>query len=451
MYVIRKTYQSPCSITVSGDLASKLMIKENKTLLLQHGLESTEVSTHIESDYKKTFIGVSEDILNQLGLQLNVKYDLLIKDNTIILGPIIGMLVSRDESELELQVKENNLHRYIHFYEQIGGMVIAFSLAGVNKDKNKIKGYLYDPTSNTWKKGVYPFPQAIFNRMTLPTEWRVYFKSLIGNKVFNDFYLNKMKVFELLSLSQDIRKHLPNTVLYSSTSDLYNLLDLHSKVYIKPIAGSFGKGIYKLKKIGKQFSLSYKKEYIKKNKKRTKYIKLNFQSWDLVRNYLSKTLRFKKYIIQQGIDTSFQKHCITDFRMILVKDKNGDWQDIWLYGRTAKNSIVSNRTNGGILTDGEETLKRLFKINDSEVTEIRKKIANIVISGAKMLDSKHHYGHFGVDIAVDKNKYIWILEYNNRDPNHYAAKHAGRMDIVYNAYLSNLLYAKYLAGFVNKG
>lgn len=443
MYNIHIADQNPSSVSISKELASNLSIENLKRIELQHGLKSAMVSLIREYDDNETSVAISEDIFNQLDLQPNIKYEFLLKDNKLILGPIIGMLVSRAESRLEIIMKNHELDRYVHYYEQIGGLIIAFSLEGINKDSNTIKGYLYNPSSKTWEAGFYPFPQAIFNRIIIPRNWRAYFRSVIGNNLFNSFYLNKWKMFELLSQSQEIKKHLPDTILYRSPSDAYHLLALHSKIYIKPIRGSLGDGIYMLLKTNEGYSIRYRKNMINQEE--------NFQSWNLVKKFLLKKIPKKKYIIQQGLELNLNGDYITDFRMVVVKDQNGIWQDMGFLGRNGpKNGIVSNRSNGGSMEVGEETLKHVFNMTDEEATEFRKEIAKVAVLGAKELDSKHHYGNFGVDIGIDKDRKIWLFEYNNRDPHHYNAGYAGRLDIVYNSCLSNLLYAKYLAGYNKK-
>jgi len=72
----------------------------------------------------------------------------------------------------------------------------------------------------------------------------------------------------------------------------------------------------------------------------------------------------------------------------------------------------------------------------------------IALDVGECLDkSGRFYGNLGVDLALDTDGHIWIIEVNNRNPNHTIAIDAKNRPLFYKARLDSMLYAKFLAGF----
>lgn len=114
----------------------------------------------------------------------------------------------------------------------------------------------------------------------------------------------------------ELAKHLPETILFKDTIDVYHLLKKCQKVFIKPKNGSLGKGIMELSTNKNGFLLRYRKKG--QNKEHA------FSDWNLASEFLKSRLRENEFIIQKALDiTTHQKRKI-DFRMIVVKDSTGD-------------------------------------------------------------------------------------------------------------------------------
>ena len=50
-----------------------------------------------------------------------------------------------------------------------------------------IDGYCYNPKTDTWQRGIFPYPLSIYNRSSLDEEWKNHFLSVIGDTVFNNY------------------------------------------------------------------------------------------------------------------------------------------------------------------------------------------------------------------------------------------------------------------------
>ncbi|MFZ3590680.1 YheC/YheD family protein [Bacillus sp. DJP31] len=406
-------------------------------LLLNHGLKKAAIQLQISTQIPYKKIMISTDIFDELNIFESVRYELCFTGDGLILGPYLGILMT---SKLLKKPSKKSLNRYIEHYEKINGAIVAFSLSGINKSKKTVKGCLYDSSSKTWKEGEYPLPCSIFNKVSLSKSWRNYFDSIIGNRLFNSFWFNKWEMYQWLCHNPKVEHFLPETELYTEPDDLLPFLKGKNTSYIKPIYGSLGKGIFVLSDTENGFSLKYRS----KNRNN----RLHFQTWEETKKFLRSKLVEQEYVIQNAICLQQVGKSLIDFRMIVVKDQTGKWKDVGLLGRVgAENSVVCNTANGGSIELGELTIKQAFQMTDEEVTSFRDRMAQISIAAVSEIELLFHYGNIGVDLAVDQDKNIWVIELNNRDPHHYAAAKTGSEEIMYEAYLCNMLYAKRLSGF----
>ncbi|MFZ3589672.1 hypothetical protein ACOI1C_10405 [Bacillus sp. DJP31] len=134
--------------------------------------------------------------MNKLFISESRRYELIYHNAELVLGPFIGILLP--SSEKWVNGIEGKLKRYIHHFDQVGGTIKAFSLSGVDQEKSTVKGYLYDPDKGDWIRGIYPQPGAVFSRVSLNEKWRIYFESLIGKKIFNNYRFTKWDMYEWL-------------------------------------------------------------------------------------------------------------------------------------------------------------------------------------------------------------------------------------------------------------
>ena len=441
LYNILVDSEQSSIIQLNNHILNVLKLEGIQEVQLKYGQTSILVSISVLDHLEDTEIQLSTNIIQELGIQTSSQYELYWNGNELLIGPFIGLLLPGIPGKNGvLKWRKSRLTRYIKLYKEIGGTIVAFALSGINKESQTIKGYIYNPKTDCWESGTVPFPSAIFNRIILKKEWRDYFTSIISTNFFNSYWFNKWTMHKWLAPYQHINKHLPDTILYTNPKDIFKHIEKHQKIYIKPNSGSSGKGIYVLTKTNDGFILKYRIN--------RKNIINKYQTFEEVENILKRKLTKNRYIIQESIDLTFDGKSIYDFRMVIVKDQSGEWKDKGFLGRRGpENSIVSNRSNGGNLEIGETILQQVFQLDHEHVKVIRKKIAEIGISAAEKLDSHHHYGNLGIDFGIDKNMHFWILEINNRDPAHYNASRINRMDLVYDAALANMLYAKKLAGF----
>ncbi|WP_216830689.1 YheC/YheD family endospore coat-associated protein [Alkalihalobacterium elongatum] len=344
----------------------------------------------------------------------------------------IGILAAKTNWKLK-----RVLHQLKDLAELSTGQVIAFSLKGVKRKQNKVKGYVYWKEKGIWKETTVKMPDAIINRITLTRKWQQFFRELLGTRMINNFTFSKWKMYEWLSTDPTLSKHLPVTQKILTTKDIINFLEQYNEAIIKPINSSFGKGIYKITKQENEYLVEYN------SKKQCN--SLVFTSEELI-NYFNNKRINKKYIIQKLINLYIGNHPV-DFRLIMVKNGYGEWEDVGLIARKGiKNGVISNSGN---LKIGTFALQNLLLIPRFEAIKIRKRLTEISLSAVHYLEKQAgvdaNIGNVGIDLAIDCAWNLWIIEINHRNPRHRMAMDAGFSGIY--EYSNKLLidYANLLA------
>lgn len=410
----------------------------DKTTTIHFGLQKMKVACKQLNTLKENEIGFSKTVIDKLRLPLEAEYELFIENNRIIIGPFIGLLIANYQSELREKVKY--LKFIIRQYPLVRGVIAAFSLEGMDEKNAKINGLIYNPTSRRWEKRTFPFSTVIIKRMLLSTKRQNDLKNLYGSRFFNSAYINKWKMYQLLSLNKDLIPHLPKTYLYKKPEDILHYLKNFQTIYVKPLSGLKGMGVEKF--IAKPNKYCVKFRSNKENKT------IDFFSENELLNYVRAKFKSEKFVIQEEIDLEIEKNHLIDYRIVLIKNENGQWEDVGMVGRRGvEGSVVSNRSSGGKVERGETILLSSFNLTNAEMLSYRQKMSEIAIKAAKELDKYESIYKYGVDIGIDRHHHIWLIEINNHAPNDHIFSHVGDYDTVSKIKDSSMLYAKYLAGF----
>ena len=276
--------------------------------------------------------------------------------------------------------------------------------------------------------------------MKLSSERTNYLNTIYGPRFFNSGSFNKWQMYQLLSSNKELLPHLPKTVIYSKPEDIINYLNNFRTIYVKPLAGQKGVNIAKFMAEGDQYSVKYRM----KNENKTIF----FSTENELLNYAKSMFKSKRYIIQQEIDLEINKNHLIDFRIVLIKDQSGHWENAGMVGRIGvEGSVVSNRSSGGEVVNGKDLLLSSFNFSEEEMLNYYRKMTEIATKAAVELDQYENIYKYGVDIGIDRHRHIWIIELNNRSPNDNIFSYVGAYDTVRNIKDSRLNYAKYLAGF----
>lgn len=430
-------------LIIHPDTALSMGISNRKKTYICLGIKCCEVMIEISKEINSNEIILDHLSIEELLLSTFVEYEVIVNPNEIVIGPYIGILAYQTEKSLKDMI--NVFSNYVYDYREIGGVVLVFSVEGIQIEEKKIHGYLYNPLTKKWEEGVYSYPSSLFKRTGMNRSLRNHMHEVLGDKIFNDYIFDKWDMYQWLGQFPEIKKHLADSDIYININDLINYFNIYEKVYIKPINKSQGTGIIEIEKNKIRNNTLYKIKYMKNKKKQE--VELN--NTREVSNFLKLTLLKNKYIIQQGLELIETEDCKNDFRVLIVKNRFGNWEDFGMVVRHGvKGSIISNISGGGSAEISEDFFKNTLKLEEDKVYQLRKKMSTIAINAAKALEiCGVKCGNLGIDMGIDNRDHIWIIEINNRDPNHTIAIDANDRQMFYSVKRENMLYAKHLAGF----
>lgn len=370
------------------------------------GLKECAVQTFIRPSLKSDEIEISSDVLSMLSIPGDLPYQIKFVENSLILGPVIGLLLDYANKDLtERQLK--NYLPYTLLYEKTGGLIIVFSSEGINFDDKAIEGFYYKPEESQWVKAVLPFPQAIFRRIFLADDTIEKLQSLTGGRMFNNHYFSKWKFWSVASRYPSLAEYLPNTKLLTSISDIDEMFKSFDSLFLKPIHGTLGIGLVRIQK---QNDL-----YIFKEKDLNKpVLTLNKEE---ASKFISDMMSRNSYIIQQNIDLLKFEDRYSDFRVIMQKDNTLNWKCTGI--------VVSMGAPGGLCSNYQESSSRYLSFENffltylslsgkeiqakkCEIIELCKKVCNV-------LDLEMgNYGDVGIDVGLDVSLKPWVFEVNER-------------------------------------
>ncbi len=328
-------------------------------------------------------------------------------------GPVIALLT-------DFQLKPSSLPHFgsIHQFceelhqrvSEVGGFFYIFNHQDLTHDD--VNGYFFE--NGTWIYAKLPLPDVIYNRIhSRKLEYEptfIMFRDILkkrGIPFFNDRFLSKWEVYRHLMLEEKIHPFLPKTRIFSQES-LYDLINQYETVFIKPVHGSQGKNIIKLKRDRETiFCQTSQDSFSDTPVRKFESNRLFFQLKPLLQN--------KIYIIQQGIPLAEYKTRTMDFRVLVHKNQHYEWDVTSLVARiSAEQQFVSNLAKGGEMIKPYIALQDCFDKNMIKKTIYS--IKDLSIQAADIISkyTKGITGELGIDIGVDRTGQPWIIEINSK-------------------------------------
>ncbi|MBT2700147.1 YheC/YheD family protein [Bacillus sp. ISL-40] len=410
---MKQKNKNDCFVQMSNQLFTNLLVNHNLDLNIKlgHKTINTKVKT-IEMDPNMMLI--PENILKDFCLPIqDYKFQAIYQPDllTLELGPVIGLLTDFPSNEEE-EPHFRSIHAFCeelhHGITETGGFFYVFSY-----DQFLNRGYYL--INGKWSPFEHPLPDVIYNRIHSRklehSEPFKHFRKRLETlliPLFNERFLSKWEVYNQIFHEKHLFPFLPKTKIYTK-EHLYELTQEFETVFIKPVHGSQGRNIMKLKKEeDSQFSLQTSIAALN-DRSRNKYL------LDEVHQLIKQILHNRFYIVQQGIELVTFESCAVDFRVLCHKNLNNHWQVTSIVARVAsENEFVSNIARGGRILRPLNVLHTCLGHKKSiEVLALMKELAletASTISGS----STGITGELGIDIGVDQEGQLWIIEVNSK-------------------------------------
>lgn len=396
-------------------------------------------------------IVVSKDIMEDLNIYEGMNVCAIFKDGVMKLGPVVAIFVNPGAykdildgyaSNKTMKVKDAAAETHTFLY--------YFTVDCINWSDRTVEGVLFDSSTNSWKSALVPLPDVLYDRgggfgriaLEKAMDIREQLDHFIGIKKINaQHYFDKWDLHKKLSLHDEMKRYLPETVLLKDDGEnLEYMLKKYDVLYIKSCTGSNGREVMRVRKSGQS---KYEYDYYRHG-----IVKSSIYSLDSIIRVARNFIGRKRTIIQQGIDTLTYKGNKIDIRVLTQRDGNGKWRITSIPVRFAVNDCpVTSTKSGSEVYQFEHAFHDILNYDNSQVNEIRNKIYKLMRTAVDCIQNEYGtFGELGIDIAVDNNLDLWFIEANSK-PAKDTILIAGPEEAIRNAYLRPFEYARYLASF----
>lgn len=330
----------------------------------------------------------------------------------LTIGPTFGILLSgkKEGNDAPFGIYNAFCNSICDLSRQKHLLCYVVPLRDIHLEKRTVTGWIKE--KEKWTSFNLPLPGVLYNRLSFRSEERTpRFYSLQkemadhGGILFNDRYLSKWEVAELLQEEKELHPYLPQSVPAVKLSFIQEMLTHSSTLFLKPYHGSEGRGIIRVRKTAD----GYYTDEMKKDRVETHL----YPSLLPLLHTLRKKIKQKKYLLQKGIPLLSLDGRIVDFRALLQKGKTGHWKVISFVARIGRPELfVSNVSQGGSVESGSRVVKQLTALYP-QLPPLRK-LKSVAQETAKRLENRlsGHYGEFGIDLGLSAAGEIWIIEVN---------------------------------------
>ncbi|HEK9101712.1 YheC/YheD family protein [Bacillus pfraonensis] len=357
---------------------------------------------------------IGEQIAKELLLPSSTAMHAFIQNQTLILGPLIGIFTTgftesashpvgnRSNSFKDLLIPPDPLHPF----------VFLFGAQHINWDEETIDGYFFKEES--WVQCKVPFPNVIYDR--LPNRQAESYKPIIRAKKqlqtkyaipwFNPGFFNKWNIHELLINEKTVASLLPQTETFQHFEQVEHFLSSYKHVYMKSVHGSFGRNIYQIFYSTTESCYYCRYREGQQNKLRKYY------SLETLINHVMQGQDLKEFIVQQGIVLLRIGGQPVDFRIHTNKNRFGNWRVSAIVAKIAGKGSMTTHINSG----GEVKLLQDIFPDATERIRITNKLTDVAIQLSSTLDQcmKGNIGEIGFDLGLDKDGKVWLFEANSK-------------------------------------
>ncbi|MGG0240634.1 YheC/YheD family protein [Bacillus rhizoplanae] len=359
-------------------------------------------------------------------------------------SPFIGVHVKWSVINL---LKEQKVDRNIDRLQKMNNIaktnLYFFSERDVKYNKKKIKGVYYNTKTSKWTVAEFPFPDVYYNRRGESKDdkdvqkVRETIEKMSITKINSNHFYNKWYSHQELYKYEEIRPHLPETILYKNESDIVNMLKDTSSLYLKSFRQNNGKGIIRVTKKTNCYEYKY---FIKK-----RLMEGTASTLEELIQIIHSFYAGNEFIVQKSIDLLQYKHSTLDLRCDVQRNGKGELECVSHAVRvSAKNSHVTNTKTKSSIYPFEEFFREKLGFSDKEIRSLKTRLERLLFNIFEKLELTYgSYGEMGIDIGIDKEGSLLLFECNIKPGK--KSLWACDEQTIDRAFLNPLEYAKFLS------
>lgn len=348
-------------------------------------------------------IKLSDKLINKLMIPEPLIYQVKISASCIIIGPVIGLLLGSDTYRYNPRHMRKYSDRF-GIYNKVGGLIYAFSPKTVNWRKKTAYGLYYNIIAKSWEYGCFPLPEVVYRRdfHTNPK----FIKKLIeftGGKLFNSYRFSKYELYETVNMNNELNKYLPPTELSLNFNQVKNFIDFHGKAILKPTDLSRGRGICVIEKTNSVYEITdYRYRYPR--------VSVLYDNNSVENFFAINQELFNKYLIQKYLPLAKIGDSLFDIRVVMQKQRDKVWGCTGIECRVSNDSHLTNISRGGYALSLDDALYHAFNEDFEQLSQQVSQFCQKFCSHMDRLGE--HFAEFGMDIALDTDKNLWLIEAN---------------------------------------
>lgn len=291
-----------------------------------------------------------------------------------------------------------------------GIRVFVFSPRQVDFSTRMVKGFEF--RNGAWQSNVFPMPTLIYDRCFVGPSYRHY-KPFV-EKLQNDRNITflghglsgKWQVHQMLLKSSLLAPHLPPTDLLTFSA-LDGTLNKYGAAIIKPMAGTHGIGVVRIKEIRGGYVASGR------NRENQPFRRL-IREKEKLKGFVTSFTAGRKFLVQPYLELHTPDGTPFDVRVLVQKNGKGNWETTGRAVRLGdKRSITSNLHGGGKAVALASFLSKHFP--PAMCTRIDQVIHQLTDELPRFLEQNHgRLVELGIDVGIDTTGNVWIIEVNSR-------------------------------------
>ncbi|MCW2279200.1 YheC/YheD family protein [Heliophilum fasciatum] len=420
-------------------------LKAGQPIRVQAGTAQTEAVLKIAEEHQVK-PGLSPALQTELHWPKGIGYQLRYSAEKacLLVGPLLGILAHRGGKKSSWGPHIRETQRYAHRRNVV---TVVFSPRDICWEEGTVQGTTLG--ARGWTRQTFPIPKVIFNRIfsrkteNIPdfVECKARLQTIPGLVLYNPGYLDKWQTHQYLLHHPAAKALLPETIVLHRPEEIWPLVNKHRIVYVKPVHGSQGYGIYRIsRRASGNFSMQMRGTSVQSGQGYSK---------EVVEKRLRTLMGKRTYVAQQGLRLATIKGAPFDLRLLMQKDGKGVWQQTKAFGRVAPPGMfTSNLSRGGTAMGLRHTLRVASylrrRTRGGIIKELRhwgRLLPQIVEEATGKV-----YGELGLDLALDHRGRIWLIEINSK-PHKRLQTEEGNPVEVRQSLERPILFGKYLDGF----